>query len=170
MVEIKVLHTLLERHTHLPSANAIFVAIHDGPNGFAGHGPAAGEDAEPMHWIERLPIPAPEKWSHTAFNSRHLARSLSIAGSYAVPDPPNIFPTLPTLAVKKSELQVVRLIAIPAALDIHLVPWFQPTIAVHGRHELELILPPGQHIPRDPFIVRAAFRFEGERMPYFFCS
>ena len=47
---------------------------------------------------------------------------------------------------------------------------FEPAVPVDGRHKPKLVLAPGQHIPRDAFIVRPAFRLECQGVAELFCS
>ena len=91
--------------------------------------PTAGEDTIHVHRIERLPPLADEERRDAALDRRHAPRGFAVARGHAIPYAPDVFPALPAFAVEKCKLQIVGLVAIPAALNIDLVPRLQPAIA-----------------------------------------
>src|SRR5271154_5257969 len=142
VIQVEVARAVIRPDRHFMAGFVILIAIDDSPDGAITDGPAARKNTIEMHRIERLPAWAGEERSHRALNSRRAAHCLSVARSHAIPDTPNIFPALPSLAVEECELQVVRLVAIPAALDVDLVLWLKPAVPINGGHKLELVLAP----------------------------
>src|ERR1700683_860650 len=121
-----------------------------------------------MHRIERLPVLANHQGRKSALDRCHAACCLGVARSHAVPDSPDILPALPTFSVEKGILQIVGFIAIPPALNVHLMARLKPAVSVDGWSKLELVLAPGEHIPRKSFVLRAIFGLEREWMSHLF--
>src|SRR5215472_14531747 len=142
MVLIKVVHPFLGRQLQLRPGDVVLISVDDRPDGFLPEGPAARKHSEMKHWGERLPVPAYQKRSNSAFYGCNTPGRLAIPRSNTVPDAPDIFPALPTNSVEESELQIVRLVAVPAIGDIYHVPGFEPFVTIHSRSERKFILAP----------------------------
>src|ERR1700679_1213544 len=170
MIEIEVARAGIGGHNRLRAADVVLVAVDDGPDSLIAKRPAAGIDAVVKHGVERLPVRTDEKGSNGALDGGDAARGLSSARRDAVPYAPYIFPALPAFAVEEGELQIIGLIAAPTVLDIDLVTRLKPAVAINCGNELKRILAPGENIPRQLFVVRAAFGLECERMIDFFGS
>src|SRR5438552_8502 len=117
-----------------------------------------------QHGEERLPICAYEKRRETAFQSCDSPCRFSVPRRNPVPNSPDILPTLPPDAVKECELQVIRLVAIPAIGNVYHVPRFEPLESVYLWRKGELVLSPSHDVVGDTFIVRPVLGFESERM------
>src|ERR1700679_1159406 len=109
VIEIEVANARLGRHGDLPPSDVIFVAIHNSPDGLVAHRPAAREDAIEDHGIERLPSWTHEKRRNTTLDSCHAARCFAVARCDAIPNAPDILPTLPAHSVEECKLQIVGL-------------------------------------------------------------
>src|SRR5882757_2195197 len=169
MVDIEVTHALLERHTYLLPVHVVLIAIDNRPDRLVFKRPSAREDTEYVHRVERLPPLAYQERGSAALHRCYTACRLRVARRYSVPDAPNIFPAFPSFTIEKRVLQIVRLVAIPAALNIYLMARLQPPISIHGRCKLEFVLPPSQDIPCKSFVRRSVFWFKGKRVAHFLC-
>src|SRR5882724_3428085 len=117
-----------------------------------------------QHGSERLPILAHQEGRHGSLQGGYPASCFGIAGRYSVPDPPDIFPTLPADAVEKSELQIIGLVAIPAVGNMDHMARFEPLVTVYPRHERKLILAPGHDVVSHGFILRSTFGLKRQRV------
>ncbi len=102
------------RHGHLPSIDVVLVAVDDRPRDWSSSGQRLAKTPYAL-WVERLPVRTDEKRRDGALDGGHAAGGLSVARRDAVPDAPDVLPALPTFAVEEGVLQIVGLIAIPAA-------------------------------------------------------
>ena len=147
VIKIEVARGFVIRDAHLPPIGVVFIAIHDGPERLVFQRPPAGENAVHVHGIKRLPILAGEEGRHGALHSGYAARCLAIPRSHSVPDAPDVLPAFPPFSVEECELQVVGLIAHPAALNVDLVARLKPAIFIDSGNKLKLILAPRQYVP-----------------------
>ena len=148
--------------------SVVLVAIDDRPHRLLAERPPAGEHAEAHHRRERLPLAAYQKRRQRAFQHRHAAGRFGIARRDAVPDSPDVFPTLKADAVEERVLQVGGVIAIPAIGDVYHVTRLQPFVVINARRERRnSVLSPRHQVVGERFVGRAAFGLEDERMSNF---
>src|SRR5713226_2765940 len=137
------MHPFLNRQLHFRARDVVLVSIDYRPNRFFSHRPTARKYSKMNHRGKWFPILTYQKRSNSALNRRCAPGSFAVTRRDAVPDAPDIFPTLPADSVEKSELQVICLVAVPAIRDVHHVSGFKPFVAIHSRSKREFVLAPG---------------------------
>ncbi len=113
----------------------------------------------------RLPFGADKQIGELPLDAGDAAQGFGVAGRELIPDAPDVFPALETHAVEEGVLQIVGVVARPAAADVDHVARLDPFPAAHGGNETIFPVAPAQVVPRDGLVVGAGvFRLQRQRV------
>src|SRR5882762_9510280 len=143
VVQIKVMHPLLNGQYHFRARDVVLIPIDYGPNRFFSDRPTARKHSKMKHRGKGFPLLTYKERRDAAFNRGYAPCSFAVPRCDPVPDTPDVLPTLPTDSVEKRELQVICLVTIPAIRDVHHMPGFEPFVTIDPGSEGEFILAPG---------------------------
>src|SRR5690242_7204291 len=118
-------------HPHLRPGNVAVIPVDYGPDRLIRKRPVACKHAILKHRRVRLPSITHEEGRDRSLYGRNAPGCLTVAWRNAVPEAPDVFPTLPTDTVEESKLQVIRLVFVPAIGDLHHVTRLEPFPAVN---------------------------------------